>query len=160
MPDNLGKKWEELFKRDFLKSLPGSTIDRIYDPVGKFKGVSNICDFIGFKYPNIFYLECKSCKSNTFNFAKLTQYKKLKEKWDEHVYGSRIGVVLWFIENEKVFYIPFTTIVKMKEVDGKKSVNCKKSQSEGYYIIDIPFVKQREYIKCDFSLLQDLKEGD
>lgn len=160
MADNLGKKWEALFKRDFLKSLPDSTIDRIYDPVGKFKHVSNICDYIGYKEPNIFYLECKSCKGNTFNFAKLTQYKKLKEKWEEKVPGARIGIVIWFIDQKRVFYVPFTTVVQMKEVDGKKSVNCKKSQSEGYYIIEVDVEDYREYIKCDFRFLQDLKEGD
>ena len=48
----------------------------------------------------------------------------------------------------------------MKEVDGKKSVNCKKSQSEGYYIIEVDVEDYREYIKCDFRFLQDLKEGD
>lgn len=157
MADNLGKKWEERFKKDFEETLPNSTIDRIYDTVGKYAGVSNVCDFIGYKYPNIFYLECKSCKGNTFNFAKLTQYEKLKEKVG--IPGVRVGVVLWFWEQDRVFYVPIATVTKMIK-DGKKSVNCKKSQSEGYYIIDVPGEKQRVFMKCDYTFLQNLKEGD
>ena len=44
MPQNHGKKFEEKFKNDFLK-VENATIDRLYDPVGGFRGIKNICDF-------------------------------------------------------------------------------------------------------------------
>lgn len=33
--------------------MEGATIDRLYDPVGRMRGISNISDFIGYVYPNI-----------------------------------------------------------------------------------------------------------
>lgn len=60
MANNFGKKFEQKMKEDFKKSFPDGTIDRIYDSVSGYKTISNIADFIGYNYPNIFYLECKS----------------------------------------------------------------------------------------------------
>ena len=58
--DNYGKKFEQIFRNDFLKSVPNSTIDRLYDSMSGFKAISNISDFIGYSYPHIFYLDCKT----------------------------------------------------------------------------------------------------
>lgn len=66
MAVNYGKAFEKVFKEDFLNTVPGSTIDRLYDPTGGFVGISNISDYIGYAYPHIFYLECKSIQGNTF----------------------------------------------------------------------------------------------
>ena len=43
MAQNLGKDFEQRFKKDFAK-IPNSTIDRIYDTTNGFMGVRNICD--------------------------------------------------------------------------------------------------------------------
>ncbi len=92
MANNKGKAFEAKFKNDFLKSISNSTIDRLYDSTSGYKTISNISDFIGYKEPNIMYLECKSHLGNVWNFANLTQYDKLKEKVG--IPGVRVGVVL------------------------------------------------------------------
>lgn len=91
MSDNLGKKFEQVFKEDFSK-IPGCSIDRIYDPGFGMRGVSNICDFIGYVYPTVYYLECKSIKGNTFPLTNLKQYNKLSKKVG--IKGVRAGVIL------------------------------------------------------------------
>jgi len=72
--------------------MPDSTIDRLYDTTNGFKSISNISDFIGYCYPNVFYLECKSHLGNTFPLANLTQYEKLTCKVG--IKGVRAGMVL------------------------------------------------------------------
>lgn len=91
MANNYGKKFEHKFEEDFLK-IPGSSLDRLYDPGFGLRGVSNICDFIGYIYPNIYYLECKSKKGNTFPLTNLTQYEKLLKKIK--VRGAVVGVII------------------------------------------------------------------
>lgn len=91
MGDNLGKKFEVKFKEDFEK-IPGSTIDRIYDVTNGYFGLRNICDFIGYVYPTIFYFECKSINGNTFPLSNLKQYDKLITK--KGIKGVKAGVVL------------------------------------------------------------------
>lgn len=152
-----GKQFEAKLKSDFINTVPDSSIDRIYDSVSGFKSISNICDFIAYKYPNIFYIEVKSHKGNTFPIANLTQYSKLKEK--AGITGLRAGVVIWFIDHGKVVYVPVRTITAMIH-DGKKSVNIKDLGSEKYRLIEIPSVKKRVFLDSDYSVLTDLKEGD
>jgi penicillin-binding protein-related factor A (putative recombinase) len=156
MPTNYGKAWEQKIKQDFVE-VDGATIDRLYDSVSGYKSISNISDFIGYIHPNIFYLEAKSCKGNTFPLAKLTQYDKLLCKVG--VPGVRAGVLLWFIEHEKVLYVPISTFTKLRE-DGKKSVNIKMIDDDTYNIKVVPSEKRRVFLDCDYSFLRDLKDGE
>lgn len=157
MANNKGKQFEVKFKEDFKRSFPNSTIDRIYDTTNGYKTISNISDFIGYNYPNIYYLECKSHQGNTFPLTNLTQYDKLKAKVG--IKGVRAGVVLWFIDHDKVCYVPISTITQLKK-DDKKSVNVKMLEDKSYNIYEIPSVKKRVFLDSDYSILADLKEGE
>ena len=156
MATNKGKQFEQKMKSDWLL-LPDVSIDRLYDQVSGYKTISNISDFIGYHYPNIFYLECKSHEGNTFPLSNLSQYDKLKEKVGIH--GVRVGVIIWFISHDKVVYVPISTITKMKE-DNKKSVNIKDLNDGTYRIIEIPSTKKRVFLDSDYSVLFDLAENE
>ncbi len=153
---NIGKQFEQKFKKDFLK-IPNSTIDRLYDTMYGYKSISQVSDFIGYVFPNIFYLECKENKGNTFPLSNLTQYSKLKEKVG--IPGIRAGVVIWFSDHDKIFYVPISTITKMMD-HNKKSVNVKDLNNDEYVIYDIPVVKKRVFLSADYSILKNLKEGE
>lgn len=153
---NIGKQFEQKFKEDFLK-IPNSTIDRLYDTMYGYKSISQVSDFIGYVFPNIFYLECKEHKGNTFPLSNLTQYSKLKEKVG--IPGIRVGVIIWFSDHDKIFYVPISTITKMIE-HNKKSVNVKDLNNDEYAIYDIPAVKKRVFLNADYSILKNLKEGE
>ena len=156
MAVNYGKKWEAKVMEDFSK-LPNSTIDRIYDVTGGKLGIRNICDAIGFKAPNIFYLECKSVRGNTFPLVNFTQYEKLAAKVG--IPGVRSGVLLWFIDHQRVLYVPTSTFTKLKN-DAKKSVNIKMLEADEYNIKLIPSVTKRIFPECDYSVLMELKDGE
>lgn len=156
MSDNYGKNFEQKFKKDFLKTIKNSTIDRIYDTVNGFYGISNICDFIGYSYPNIFYCEIKTHKGASIPFENITQYKKLVDKIG--IPGVRCGVVLWLYEKDMIMYIPISTIKQMKE-DGKKSVGLK-AIDEGYNIKKIPSIKKKIFMDSDYSCLMNLVDGE
>lgn len=156
MAYNKGKTWEEKFKEDFLRTIPNSTIDRLYDTTNGYYGISNVCDFIGYSYPNIFYLECKSHKGASIPFSEIKQYEKLKDKVG--IKGVRTGVILWLREKDIVMYVPTSTITEIKAA-GIKSVGIKQIK-DGYNIKIVPAVKKRVYMECDFSCLLELKEGE
>lgn len=156
MARDRGKEFEAKFKEDFLKTVPNSTIDRLYDPVMGYISISNISDFIGFSTPNIFYLECKTSKGASLPFSNITQYDKLIEKIG--IPGVRVGVVLWLYEKDLVLYIPISTIKQMK-LEGKKSVGIK-ALEDGYNIKMIPSIKKRVFMDSDYSCLMDLQEGE
>lgn len=153
---NRGKQFEEKFKADFSK-LEGVSLDRLYDPTGGLHGIKNISDFICYKFPNQFYIECKSCNENTWNFSNYTQYEKQLAKVG--IPGVRVGVVLWMIKHDVVVYIPTKTIQCMK-FDNRKSFNIKDLKAETYRIIQVPSVKRRIFMDSDYSVLFHLKEED
>ena len=149
--NNLGKKFEEVFKENWKKSFPNGTIDRIYDTTNGYKTINNVCDFIGYNYPNSMYLECKSHLGNTWPFACFTQYDKLSAKIG--VKGVIAGVVLWMIDHDVVVFLPVEEVKKMKE-DGLKSFNIKMLKEKLYNIIEIPSEKKRVFLDSDYSVLQ------
>lgn len=156
MPTNYGKAWEQKIREDFSK-VENSTIDRLFDSVSGYKSISNISDFIGYIYPNIFYLEAKSCKGNTFPLTRLTQYEKLKGKVG--IPGVRSGVLLWFIEHDIVLYVPISTITSLLK-DNKKSVNVKMASDGSYNVKIVPSTKRRIFLDCDYSFLKELVDGE
>ena len=112
MATNKGKEFEKKFAEDWKKAFPDGTLDRIYDSVSGYKSISNVSDFIGYNYPVIYYLECKSHLKNTWNFSYFTQYDKLKAKVGIH--GVRSGVVLWMIDHDTVVYLLEQLLQKVK----------------------------------------------
>ena len=157
MSTNLGKAFEQRFKLDFIKSFPDGTIDRLVDSVSGFKTVSNVSDFIGYSFPQIMYLECKSCLGNTFPLSNLTQYEKLCTKVG--IKGVRAGVILWMRDHDKILYVPISSITKMKK-DGKKSVNIKMLNEDTYKILVIPTEKKRTFLEGDYTVLMQLQDGE
>ena len=154
MAVNRGKQFEEKFKKDF-SSIPDSSVDRLYDVTTGYKNIKQVCDFIAYFYPTIFYIECKSHKGASLPLSNITQYESLKTKVG--IRGVRSGVVRWLYEKDKVFYIPTRTITQLKE-DGEKSVGLRHIGK--YDIFEIPSVKKRVFMDSDYTYLKNLNEGD
>ena len=158
--NNRGKQFEQKMKIDFLKTIENSTIDRLYDTMNGYKSISNISDFIGYAYPNIFYLECKTHAGASIPFDKITQYDKLKEKIG--IPGVRCGILLWLYDHNEVgvIYIPISTIKKMKE-DGQKSFGIRHLDNENYPSYVLPTLKRKQvFLDTDYSPLMNLKDGE
>lgn len=155
MATNRGKQFEGKFREDFRK-LTGSFVYRLPDQTSGNLGSRNLCDFICYVYPYLFILEVKSTGGNTFPITNFTQYQTMIQY--RGAQGVRMGVVIWYTEKDRVIYVPLTTIEKMKQ-EGKKSVNIRTIDSEGYEFIDIPSVKKRVFMDSDYSVLLNLAEG-
>ena len=154
MAKNYGKEFEMKFKEDFLK-LENSTIDRLYDVTTGYKSITQVADYIGYVYPNLFYCECKSHKGASIPIGNITQYDKLKGKIG--IPGVRAGVILWLIEKDKVLYIPMSTVKQLKE-QGEKSIGIRHLGL--YNIKEIPSIKKRVFMDSDYSILLNLKDGE
>lgn len=153
MSINYGKKFEERFKQDWINSTGGIVI-RLYDNTSGYLSISNISDYICYKYPNIFFIECKSHRGASIPFENISQYQKLITL--SNTLGVRSGVVLWLYEKDIVLYIPVIVIKQLKDI-GEKSVGIR--HLDKYDIIKIPSEKLRVFMKSDYSVLLSLKEG-
>lgn len=156
MSINRGKQFELKLKEDFEK-IPNCFIYRLQDQVSGYKTTSqNVCDFIVYMSPLLFLIEVKTISGNTFPLSNLSQLDKLRRY--ENITGVRRGVVLWFTEKDRIIYVPVKTIEKML-TDGKKSVNIRTIDNDGYDYIDIPSIKKRVFFDSDYSVLMNLPEN-
>lgn len=154
MAQNRGKQFESKLKEDFNK-LPGAFIYRVPDNMSGFRGITGICDFIGYSFPRIYFLEAKTILGNTFPLTNFTQFDKLMSIPNSK--GIHRGVIIWFQTHDTVVYVPLTTFVKLKQ-DNKKSFNIKYVDSKEYECLVIPSVKKRVFLDSDYSVLLTLPE--
>lgn len=156
MAINRGKQWEEKFKNDWKASVKDSVIVRLYDQLSGYKTVSkNPSDFICFAKDKFLFVECKETHGTTLNFNKITQLKALIHYIGRtHVFP---GVLIWFIDFDKIVWVPAETLKQMK-IDGLKSVNVKMLSDNKYKMFDLPAVKQKVFMTLDYNILLDLLE--
>lgn len=95
-------------------------------------------------------MEIKSIHGNTFPLTNLTQYEKLKAKIG--IKGVRAGVTIWFVDKDRVIFVPIETIQQMKQ-EGVKSVNIRTIDNSDYDFINIPSVKKRVFMDSDYRVI-------
>lgn len=109
MAENRGKKFERVIREAFEK-VPGVSIDRLHDQTSGFKGSQNICDFIVYKEPYEYYIECKSVHGASLSFSNITdtQWNGLLQK--SQIEGVFAGVICWFIDKDITLFIPIQVL--------------------------------------------------
>ena len=157
--DGLGKKAEEKIKQWLDKPEDGYSFDRFYDQMtGYFMTSRNICDFICYKYPYLYYLESKATYEDRFNFSMLTetQHDGLLQKSKIHgVYGL---VIILFATYQKAFILNIRDIKNLED-DGKKSLNIKKIDKWNISYAEIPTIPSRKSLLDYDGDLQSLVEN-
>lgn len=120
MSVNRGKQFENIVKQAFEK-VDGVSIDRLHDQTTGYKGSSNICDFVVYKEPYEYYIECKSVHGNTLPFSNITdtQLNGLLEK--SRIEGVFAGILCWWVDKDKTVFIPIQELLLMRTV-GMKSL--------------------------------------
>lgn len=149
---NRGKDFEKAIRQSFEK-VPQVSFDRLQDPTAGYSGISNICDFIAFKYPFQYYFECKSIRGNTLNFkSNITkkQWQGLLEK--NKITGVFAGVLIWFIDYDITLFVNIDELKKLKD-NGAKSLNIKDIRDKKLKYFRLKAQKKRvlfEYDGVDF----------
>ena len=143
-----GKKFEDRFKTDWQESVPNSLCYRLYDTTSGFYGVGNVADFICYKYPCIYLIDTKSIQGNTLPFSDLRQFDKMLQY--KNIKGAQVGFIVWFVDHDRVLWIPVQTMEKIKN-EGLKSFNIRKmTDPADYFFLDISSYKLRSYMKSDY----------
>ena len=148
MPQNYGKAFENQFRQDIRRL--GMFIYRLPDQMSGYAGYSkNPCDFFVYSKPNLFLLECKTVHGNTFPLSNFTQYELMKSYVNiQGVYGA---VIIWFVDHDKIIYVPIEQVKQMKE-EQKKSINIKDLDN----IRIVPAMKKRIFMQGDYSFLKEI----
>ena len=132
MSQNRGKQFEDVIRKAF-ESVPNVSIDRLHDQTNGFKGSQNICDFIVYKEPYEYYIECKSVHGASLPFRNITatQWEGLLEK--SKIEGVYAGIICWWTQKDITLFIPIQ-ILEAERLEGKKSIRFDyENQFLGYY---------------------------
>ncbi len=141
--DNLGKKAEQKIREWLDKPEQGYCFDRIPDQQTGFYGSKNICDFILFKSPNMYYIESKATWADRFDFSMISEYQYenlLHKSKIDNVYGV---IIILFATEQRAFIIDINEIEKLKS-SGKKSINIKKIDTWGIKYKEIQTTPSRK----------------
>ena len=157
MRDNKGKKFEQHIRENFLK-VKGVSIDRVHDQMTGFKGSQNICDFIVYREPYQYYIECKSVHGASLPFNNITdtQWDGLLEKCK--IQGVHAGVLVWFVDKDITKYVPIQALEAMKQ-DDMKSLNYQwenyvlSYSGSSHRILTVPAKKKRVFFDYDMDML-------
>lgn len=120
---NRGKDFEELFRKQMVTA--GFDVNRVADNTAGYMGGRNICDFITYVYPNIYYMEMKTVKGSVLPFSNITQnqWAGLQEK--EKIEGAGAGIIVWFIEHDKTFFVSADCMQRIKNEGMFKSLHIR-----------------------------------
>ena len=126
-----------------FKYYPNVSIDRIPDQTMKYKKRTNVSDFIVFRRPKEYYVECKTVHGNRLPFKNITQYDKLMEKIG--IDGVVPGVLCWWVDKDVTRWIPIDEVAYLKSL-GDKSVRYDANVG-----IIIPGRKRRVFFDYDLD---------
>lgn len=157
MANNRGKQFESLIRESFEK-VAGVSIDRIPDQTMRYKGANNICDFIVYKYPFEFYIECKTVHGNTLPFSNIkeNQWNGLLAK--SKISGVYAGVICWWVDHDVTLFIPIQ-VLEDEKYRGAKSIRYDADLGVGFVngngilvpIVQIQGKKKRVFYEYDME---------
>lgn len=122
----IGKKAEKKIKEWLDRPEDGYSFTRLYDQLSGYVNTSrNICDFICYKYPYIYYIESKATWKDNFAFNTIQDHQRdgLLEK--SKINGCQGWVIVLFATYKRAFKFNIDDIVKLSN-EGQKSLNIKK----------------------------------
>ena len=176
MAVNRGKKFEQCVKDAFLK-IPGVSVDRLHDQTSGFAGSTNVSDFIVYKYPNQYYVECKSVHGNTLSihsnpkadkngvlhgfYGNITdnQWEGLLEK--SKIPGVIAGVMCWWVDKDVTMFMDIRLLNELSML-GYKSIDY----SASFALEDIDnladmwtwIIGKKKRVFFDYDMTSFLKE--
>ena len=153
MVNNRGKKFEQVIREAFEK-VPGVSIDRIPDQTMHHKGAANICDFIVYKEPYEYYIECKSVHGNTLPFSNISsaQWEGLLKK--SKIEGVFAGVICWWVNKDVTLFIDIRRLEYLRDA-GLKSIRY---DNEEWTDLIMPIKGKKKRIFFEYDMEQFFKE--
>lgn len=154
---DIGKKFEDRFRKDYKQCFPNTFIYRLPDQQSGYAGggSQNPCDFICYPGSLELMVECKAHKGASIPFSKIPQYERMLDYKGLH--KTFPGVVVWFYEKDIVIWVSIEEMEKMV-LDGEKSIGLrmlqhKNNNEKAYNIITIPSTKLRAFMESDYTYL-------
>ena len=164
MAKNRGKQFEEKVREAFEK-VPDVSVVRLHDQTTGFLGSSNHCDFIVYKKPYEYHIECKSVHGNTLSIHSKDPSKKYgnitNKQWEgllekSKIKGVKAGVLCWWIDRDVTLFIDIKRLKFLRD-GGLKSIRY---DNEEWSDLIIPIQGKKKRVFFDYDMKQFFKEAE
>lgn len=146
MSENIGKKAEAKIKEWLDRPEDGISLDRIYDQMtGYILTSRNICDFVCYKYPNIYYIESKATSHDRFDFTMIADHQRNGLLKKSEIYGCNGWIIILFASYQRAFILDIRDIMYLIE-NGKKSINITKLDDSVIPYAEIKTIPSRKQL--------------
>jgi hypothetical protein len=157
---DIGKKFEDRFKKDYERCFPKTMIYRLPDQQSGYAGggSQNPCDFFCYPGDCVLMVECKAHKGASIPFTDIPQYERqLDYKGLKKTFP---GVLVWFYEKDVIIWVSIEEMEKMV-LEGEKSIGLrmideKKPYKKSYTIYKLPATKLRTFMEADLKYLVEV----
>lgn len=148
MKVNRGKDFEAIVKTAF-EAVPNTVVYRIPDQQNYKIGSKNPCDFLVYRRPLLFAIECKVTTKATLPFTNITDFQWEHLLKMSQISGVAAGILCWYIEYDRTRFIPIQLLESLKQ-NGAKSIRY---DYESIIITDIKGNKKRVFWEYDMTSL-------
>lgn len=155
MNDDLGKKAEAKIKEWLDRPDESYSITRLYDPMGGYYGVNNICDYICYKYPNVYYIESKATYNDRFDFNMIRPNQREGLCKVSCIQGCFGWVIVLFAAHKRAFKFNMTDLQILIDND-IKSLNIKKINTWNVAYKELRTIPSRKLLLDYAGNIEDL----
>lgn len=147
MPISRGKAFEKIIENN-LNHLITVNCERLHDQMTGYINVSrNPADFIVYRYPYQYYVDCKSIHGASIPIANFKQQDMIKERCK--TFGVKGAYIVWFVDKKITFWVDYLVIEDAIN-NNRKSLNYTTLMTTPGVKI-IPAIYKRIYGVYDFS---------
>ena len=150
MNDGLGKKAEAKIKEWLDKPELGYSFDRFYDQLsGYYLTSRNICDFLCYKYPNLYYIESKTTIHDRFDFNQIQPHQHDGLLAKSKIQGCYGLIIVLFSTYKRAVILKIQDVINMEE-HGIKSINITKIDKWKIPYVEIPTIPNSRKSMLDY----------
>lgn len=143
---SLAKNFEKMFKEQ-VSNIAGIYCLRLYDTMFMAKGIHNPSDFVTYKKPTFYLIECKTCQTKSLPFKNIADTQFEDMYMASKIRGVKCYVVCWFYQHDKCIAYDIKYLYKLRK-EGKKSVSSVDPKG-----ITIDGIKRKKYFDWDWTAL-------
>ena len=141
---SVGKKAENKIKLWLDHPENGWCFGRIPDQLSGYYGSSNICDFIFYKKPYMYFIESKATYHDRFDFSMLSDIQRNGLVAKDKIEGVHGLVIVLFAEYKRAFILSATDIWRCLSQNITKSLNIKKIEKWPIKYAEIETIPSRK----------------
>lgn len=165
MATNRGKQFEDVVKAE-LEKVPNVSVVRLHDQTTGYMGSTNHCDFIAYKKPYEYHIECKTVHGNTLSIYSIPKpdkcgvlhgfYGNITDKqWEGLLEKSVIpgviaGVMCWWVDKDVTLFIPIKLLKELRDA-GAKSIRYDITYDGSVPIVELKGQKKRVFFEYDMA---------